>query len=215
MDKPEILQRILNPGVFAILRFDSSDQLLDIAGALCDGGVTTMEVPMTTPDALQTIAAVKKKFGDKIQAGVGSILDTDTARAAILIGADFVVTPVTNPKIIKTCNRYLKPVISGAYTPTEALLAHEAGADFIKIFPADNLGPGYIKNLLAPMPMLRLIPTGGVTLENAPDYIRAGSVALAAASSLIPAVALQSCDWGKITQSAVAFVEAVKMARHQ
>jgi 2-dehydro-3-deoxyphosphogluconate aldolase / (4S)-4-hydroxy-2-oxoglutarate aldolase len=213
MDKSDILHRILNPGVFAILRADSSDHLLDVAGALCQGGVTAMEVPMTTPDAMQVIAGIKKKFGDKILAGAGSILDPDTARAAILIGAEFIVTPVTKPNIIKTCNRYLKPVISGAYTPTEAFHAQESGADFIKIFPAGDLGPAYIRNILAPMPTLKLIPTGGVTVKNAAEYIHAGCVALAAASSLIPAAAVQSRDWGKITQAAVAFVEAVKMAR--
>lgn len=215
MDKGEIIDRILNPGIFAVMRADTSDHLLHVAEALCDGGVATMEVTMTTPNAMQTIAAIKKKFGDRILIGVGSILDPETARAAILIGAEFVVTPITKPDIIKTCNRYLKPVISGACTPTEAFLGHDEGADFIKIFPCDNLGPGYIKNILAPMPMLRLIPTGGITLANAADYIRAGSVAIAAGTSLIPSDAVQSSDWGKITQSAVAFVEAVKMARIQ
>lgn len=213
MDKPEIIRRILDPGIIAILRTHSSEPLLHVVEALCDGGVTVMEIPMTTPDALQTIDAAKKKFGDKIVMGVGSILDVKTARAAIVIGADFVVTPVTNPDIIKTCNRYLKPVISGAYTPTEAFHAHESGADFIKIFPADDLGPAYIKNLLAPMPMLNLIPMGGVTLKNAAEYIRAGSVAIAAATSLIPGGAIQNRDWAKVTQAAVAFVEAVKTAR--
>lgn len=215
MEKPEIIQRILDPGVLAILRMDSSGPLLHIVEALSEGGITVMEIPMTTPDALQTIAAVKKKHGDKIVMGVGSILDPHTARAAILIGADFVVTPVTNPGIIKTCNRYLKPVISGAYTPTEAMHAHESGADFVKIFPADNLGPGYIKSILAPMPMLKLIPTGGVTHQNAAAYIHAGSVAIAVATAVIPTDAVKSREWGKITQSAAAFIDAVKMARHR
>ena len=215
MDKPEIIQRILDPGVFAILRMDSSGPLLHVAEALCEGGLTVMEIPMTTPDAMQTIAAAKKKFGDKIVMGVGSVLDPHTARAAILIGADFVVTPVTSPGIIRTCNRYLKPVISGAYTPTEALHAQESGADFVKIFPAGNLGPGYIKSLLAPMPMLRLIPTGGVTLQNAVEYFHAGSVALAVSTAVVPKSAVHDHDWKTITQASRAFIEIAGKARRK
>ena len=209
MDKPEIIRRILDPAVLAILRLDSSGPLMHVAEALCEGGITVMEIPMTTPDALQTIAAVKKQHGDKIVMGVGSILDPHTARAAILIGADFVVTPVTNSGISKTCNRYLKPVISGAYTPTEAHHAHESGADFVKIFPADNLGPGYIKSLLAPMPMLKLIPTGGVTHQNAAEYLVAGCAALAVSTAVIPKQAVQTRDWKAITAGAVALVEII------
>ncbi len=174
-----------------------------------------MEIPMTTPDALQSIDAVKKKFGDKIVMGVGSVLDPHTARAAILVGADFVVTPVTNPGIIKTCNRYLRPIVCGAYTPTEALLAHESGADFIKIFPADNLGPAYIKSLLAPMPMLKLIPTGGVSHQNAAQYLAAGSVALAVATAVIPKEAVQAGDWKKITETGRALLEIVRNAQRK
>ena len=128
---------------------------------------------------------MRKKFGEKVLIGVGSVLDTETCRAAILAGAEFVVTPVTRPDVIQLCNRYSKPIASGAYTPTEALTAHESGADFIKIFPADQIGPAYIKNILAPLPMLRIIPTGGVTVETAASFIAAGCVALAAGSSLV------------------------------
>src|SRR5947208_5136607 len=146
MTKLEIIDRILNPGIVAIIRADSSEQLIDAAGALYEGGVTGMEVTMTTPNALQVISDVRKKFGDKVLIGVGSVLDTETARAAILAGSEFVVTPVTRPEVIELCNRYSKPIASGAYTPSEALLAHESGADFVKLFPADQLGPRYIKN---------------------------------------------------------------------
>jgi 2-dehydro-3-deoxyphosphogluconate aldolase/(4S)-4-hydroxy-2-oxoglutarate aldolase len=156
---------------------------------------------------------VTKKFGDKILMGVGSILDTETARMAILAGAEFVVTPVTKPDVIKLCNRYGKPIASGAYTPTEALLGYESGADFIKIFPADQLGPQYIKNLLAPLPMLQIIPTGGVTVDTAASFINAGCVALAAGSSLVSKDVLKAKDWKKLAETAAAFVEAVKKAR--
>lgn len=213
MKKSQIIDRILNPGIVAVIRVDSSEQLMHIAEALADGGVTGMEVTMTTPDALQVIHDVTKKFGDKILMGVGTVLDTETARAAILAGAEFVVTPVTKPDVIRLCNRYGKPIASGAYTPTEALLGHESGADFIKIFPADQLGPQYIKNLLAPLPMLQIIPTGGVSVETAASFIHAGCVALGAGSSLISKEVLKAKDWKKLSETAAAFVEAVKKAR--
>ena len=213
MTKLEIIDRILNPGIVAIIRADSSEQLLGAAEALYEGGVTGMEVTMTTPNALQVISDVTKRFGKKVLIGVGSVLDTETCRAAILAGSEFVVTPITRPEVIKMCNRYGKPIASGAYTPTEAMTAHEAGADFVKIFPADQLGPQYIKNILAPMPMLQIIPTGGVTVQTADSFIKAGCVALAAGSSLVSKEILKNQDWKKLTESAAAFVEAVKKAR--
>jgi 2-dehydro-3-deoxyphosphogluconate aldolase/(4S)-4-hydroxy-2-oxoglutarate aldolase len=213
MTKPEILDRIVNPGIVAIIRADSSEQLIDAAGALYEGGVTGMEITMTTPNALQVIADVRKKFGDKVLVGVGSVLDTETARMAILAGAEFVVTPITRPEVIKMCMRYGKPIASGAYTPTECMTAHEAGADFIKFFPADQLGPTHIKNMLAPMPMLRIIPTGGVTIETAASFIKAGCVALAAGSSLVSKEILKNKDWKKLSDIATAFVSTISAAR--
>ena len=213
MSKSEIINRILNPGIVAIIRADSSEQLLAAAEALYEGGVTGMEVTMTTPNALQVISEVTKRFGKKVLIGVGSVLDTETCRAAILAGSEFVVTPVTRPAVIAMCNRYGKPIASGAYTPSEALLAYESGADFVKIFPADQLGPQYIKNILAPMPMLQIIPTGGVTIQTAESFIKAGCVALAAGSSLVSKDILKNQDWKKLTETAAAFVEAVKKAR--
>jgi 2-dehydro-3-deoxyphosphogluconate aldolase/(4S)-4-hydroxy-2-oxoglutarate aldolase len=213
MKKEEIIHGILNPGIVAVIRADSSEQLMSVAEALADGGVTGMEVTMTTPGALEVVKAATNRFGSRILMGVGSVLDAETCRAAILAGAEFVVTPVTKPEVIRVCNRYGKPVASGAYTPTEALLGHESGADFIKIFPADQLGPGYIRNLLAPLPMLRIIPTGGVTVETAAAFIDAGCVALAAGSSLVSREILKNKDWKKLAATAAAFVEAVKNAR--
>ena len=213
MDKPEIIHRILHPGIVAVIRADSSGQLMSVAGALIEGGVTSLEITMTTPGAIQVISDLTKEFGSRILMGVGSVLDTKTCRAAILAGAEFVVTPVTKPDVIKTCNRYGKPVASGAYSPTEALLGYESGADFIKIFPADKLGPSYINNILAPMPMLRIIPTGGVTVETAAGFIQAGCVALAAGSSLVSREILRNHDWKILSSIAAAFVEAVKAAR--
>ena len=213
MTKPEIIHGILNPGIVAVIRADSSDQLISLAEALIEGGVTTMEITMTTPNALQAIHDATQKFGSRILMGVGTVLDTETCRAAILAGAEFVVTPVTKVDVIRLCNRYGKPILNGAYSPTEALLGYESGADFIKIFPADQLGPTYIKNILAPMPMLQIIPTGGVTVDTAASFIKAGCVALAAGSSLVSKEALKNNDWKTITATAAAFVEAVKAAR--
>jgi len=213
MTKPEIIQRLLDPGIIAIIRADSSAQLLDVAGALLAGGVTAMEVTMTTPNALQVIGDVTAKFGDQVLMGVGSVLDPETARAAILSGAEFVVTPVTKPEIIRMCNRYGKPIASGAFTPTECLLAHESGADFVKLFPADQAGPTYIKNILAPLPMLQIIPTGGVTPETAGALLKAGSVALGVGSALVSKDLLAARDWKKLTQRAKEFVAAVQAAR--
>lgn len=213
MKKDEIIRRMLNPGVVAVIRADSPTQLMDVARALEAGGVTAMEVTMTTPDALKVIEAVTREMGSRILMGVGTVLDAETARMAILAGAEFVVTPVMKPDIIRMCNRYSKPIVSGAYTPTEALAAHEAGADFIKIFPADGLGPNYIKALKAPLPQLEIIPTGGVDVNTAGDFIKAGCAAVAAGGSLVSKEILKSADWAKLTETARAFVEAVAKAR--
>jgi len=213
MSKPQILDRILNPGIVAIIRADSCEQLIDAATALYEGGVYAMEITMTTPNALQVITEVHQKFGDKVLIGVGSVLDPETARLAILAGAEFVVTPVTRPEVIRLCNRYSKPIASGAFTPTECLTAHESGADFVKLFPADQVGPTYIRNILAPMPMLRIVPTGGVTVDSAAGFIHAGCVALAAGSSLVSKEILKNRDWAKLSETASAFVAAVRTAR--
>ena len=213
MNKAQIIERMLNPGVVAVIRADSSEQLMHVARALRDGGVTGMEVTMTTPNALQVIEDVTRELGDSILMGVGTVLDEATARLAILAGAQFVVTPVMRPEVIALCNRYSKPIVAGAYTPTEALTAHEAGADFIKIFPADGLGPNYIKALKAPLPQLEISPTGGVDVNTAGDFIRAGCAAVAAGSSLVSKEILKSGDWAKLTETARAFVQAVAQAR--
>ena len=213
MTKPEIIQRLLDPGIVAIIRADSSDQLMAVAEALLAGGVTAMEVTMTTPNALKVIAEVTARFGDKVLMGVGSVLDPETCRAAILAGAEFVVTPVTKPEVIRMCNRYGKPIASGAFTPTECLLAHESGADFVKLFPAELAGPKYIRNILAPLPMLQIIPTGGVTPETAAEFLDAGCVALGAGSSLVSKEILASRDWRRLVGRATEFVTAVRKAR--
>lgn len=214
MNKSDLLGRLRDPGVIAILRADRATNLLEAIRALVAGGVSAIEVTMTTPDALQVIAEAKAAFVEKIVMGVGSVLDAETARHAMLAGAQFVVTPVVRPAVIAICNRYGIPIASGAMTPTEALTAHELGSDFIKIFPAENLGPGYMKALLAPLPMLQLIPTGGVTPQNVPDYFAAGCVAIGAGSTLLQRDALETGAWDRVTARASEFVAAARKARH-
>ena len=213
MTKSDITQRLLEAGIIAIIRADSPDQLLEATEALADGGVTAIEVTMTTPNALEVVRDVVTKFGDRILMGVGTVLSEENCASAILAGAQFIVTPVTKPEVIRACHRYGKPIISGAYTPTECLLAHESGADFVKLFPAEQLGPTYIRNILAPLPMLRIIPTGGVTPETAPAFLKAGCVALGAGSALVSKVILESRDWPELTARAAAFVRAIREAR--
>ena len=213
MKKTEILHRLRNPGLVAIIRADGSDQLIDAVSALLDGGIGAIELTMTTPNALGAIEAAAAKFGDRALLGVGSVLDETTARLAILAGAEFIVTPVFRPEVIACCHRYSKVIASGAYTPTEALQSHEAGADFVKIFPADGLGASYIKAIKGPLPQLEIIPTGGVNLKTVKDFLDAGCAALAVGSNLVSKEILQNRDWAKLTETAVAYVEAVKAAR--
>jgi 2-dehydro-3-deoxyphosphogluconate aldolase/(4S)-4-hydroxy-2-oxoglutarate aldolase len=213
MHKNTIIRRLLDPGIIAIIRADSSDQLTEAAEALFTGGVTAMEITMTTPNALQVISDVTARFGNKILMGVGSVLDSETCRAAILAGAEYVVTPVTKPDVIRLANRYGKPIAAGAFTPTEALTAHESGADFIKLFPAEIGGPEYVKSLLAPLPMLQIIPTGGVTPDTAPDFLRAGCVAVGAGSSLVSREILANRDWKTLRERAETFVRSVRKIR--
>jgi 2-dehydro-3-deoxyphosphogluconate aldolase/(4S)-4-hydroxy-2-oxoglutarate aldolase len=213
MTKDQIIDGLLAPGVVAIIRADSSEQLIDASRALIEGGISGIEVTMTTPNALKVIADVRRVFGDKALVGVGSILDVKTAEAAIAAGAEYVITPVFRPEVIAYCNRAGKPIFSGSYTPTEAQVAHELGADFIKIFPADALGPKYIQAIRGPLPHLRIVPTGGVDLTTAGDFIRAGCVAVAAGSSLISKDILKSKDWPRLTDLASQFIAAVAKAR--
>jgi 2-dehydro-3-deoxyphosphogluconate aldolase/(4S)-4-hydroxy-2-oxoglutarate aldolase len=205
--------RLIDSGLVAIIRADSSEQLLDAARALVDGGISAMEVTMTTPNALQVIADARAAFGDALLLGVGTVLDAQTCHSAVEGGAQFIVTPVTKIETIRAAHEHGVPIASGAFTPSEAYAAHEAGADFIKIFPADLGGPAYIRTMLAPLPMLRIIPTGGVTPENAGAFLGAGCVALGAGSTLVSKDILQNRDWPKLTARAGEFVRAIRECR--
>ena len=213
MNKSAVTRRIIESGVIAILRSPSGAKLLEAAKAIVSGGISAVEVTMTTPGALNIIRDTKRALGDSVCMGVGSVLDTETARSALLAGAEYIVTPVVLPSVIELGHRYGVPVIIGAMTPTEAFTAQELGADFIKLFPADTLGPGYVKSLLAPLPGLQIIPTGGVTPENIGDYIKAGSVAVGAGSALVNQDLLDNGDFSKITKLAAKYVSALKKVR--
>lgn len=213
MSKYQRLHLIRESGIIAIMRANRADRLVAAAEAIWAGGVQAIEVTMTTPGALEVIAAATEKFQGQVLFGAGSVLDPETARAAILTGADFVVAPTLNVEVIRLCNRYGVPVMPGCYTPTEALTAWEAGADMIKLFPADALGPKFVKALLAPLPQLEIVPVGGVDLTNAADFIRAGAVALGVGSSLITPSLLDAGDLAELTRRAAAFIDVVKNGR--
>ncbi|MEO8428305.1 MAG: bifunctional 4-hydroxy-2-oxoglutarate aldolase/2-dehydro-3-deoxy-phosphogluconate aldolase [Verrucomicrobiota bacterium] len=204
--KSEIISRLTNPGIIAVIRAQNPEQIMPLSEALIAGGVIAIEITMTTPNAIAAIREVSQKLGGRGLIGVGTVLDTATAREAIAAGAEFVVTPITRPEIVAVVHAADRPVMLGAYTPTEAQLAHEAGADFVKIFPADGLGPNYIKSIRGPLPHLRIVPTGGVDLKTAADFLKAGCVALGVGSSLVSAKILQESDWAELTRRAREFV---------
>jgi 2-dehydro-3-deoxyphosphogluconate aldolase/(4S)-4-hydroxy-2-oxoglutarate aldolase len=211
--KEQLFSQMSEAGVVAVIRAKSKDQLLDIANALIAGGVPSIEVTMSTPKAIAGIEALADKLGDKAIVGVGTCLDAATARDAIAAGAQFVVSPVLALDVIETSRRYGKICVPGAYTPTEILRAWTAGADVVKVFPATTLGPGYFKDILAPLPQVKLTPTGGVDTKTTPAWIKAGAVFVGAGSALVSKDALEKGDWNAITANAKAFVEAVKAGR--
>jgi 2-dehydro-3-deoxyphosphogluconate aldolase/(4S)-4-hydroxy-2-oxoglutarate aldolase len=215
MGKNDSLETILETGVVAIMRARSADQLLVAAEAVLAGGVKAIEVTMTTPGALDVIRQAVNKFGDSVLFGVGSVLDPETARSAMLAGAQFVVCPTLNIKTIEICNRYSVPVMPGAYTPTELLTAWEAGASIVKVFPASAGGPAYIKAIKAPLPHIRLAAVGGVDLNNTADFIRAGVDIVGVGGELVSQKLLDAKDFNSITERARRFREEVERGRQK
>ena len=211
--KSDIISLLTDPGIIAIVRTQQAAQVAPLVEALLAGGLKAIEITMTTPNALAAIREAREKVGERGVVGVGTVLDAETCRAAIAAGAEFVVTPICRTELVAVAHGVGCPIMLGAYTPTEAQLAHEAGADFIKIFPADTLGAGYIKALRAPLPHLRIVPTGGVDVHNVGDFLKAGCAALGVGSSLVAARILQEADWAELTRRATAFVNAVRQAR--
>lgn len=212
MKKDAILQKIKTEKVIALIRADNPDGLLDCAKALVAGGLTSIELTMTTPGAIRMLEKATAELPDFLF-GLGTVLDAETARIGILSGAKFIVTPALRPDVITLCQRYSVPVFAGAFTPTEIIAAWEAGADAAKIFPAEFFGPGYIKSVKAPLPHVEMVPTGGVNENNVGDFIKAGAFATAAGSSLVEAKSLKEKNWAAITAKARAFVAAVAAAK--
>jgi 2-dehydro-3-deoxyphosphogluconate aldolase/(4S)-4-hydroxy-2-oxoglutarate aldolase len=211
MKKDAILSKLRAEKVIALIRADSSDGLLDCARALAAGGLTSIELTMTTPGAIRLLEKASAELPDFLF-GLGTVLDTETARAGILAGAKFIVTPALRPDVITLCRRYSVPVFCGALTPTEILTAWEAGADAAKIFPAEFFGPSYIKSVKAPLPQVEMVPTGGVNESNVGEFLKAGAFATAAGSSLVEAKAFKERNWAAITAKARAFAAAAQAA---
>lgn len=215
MPSTDALPRILDRGLVAIIRAPSSEQLASVARALYDGGIDIIEVTLTVPRALEIIAEVRRDLGDRVLLGAGSVLDAETARAAMLAGAEFIVSPAVRPDVIQLCRRYGKIVMPGAFTPTEVLAAWEAGADIVKVFPADVGGPAYLKSLAAPLPQIRLMPTGGVNLETIEPFFRAGACAVGLGTALVEQQAVRAGDMNRIRDLAARYVAAAAEIRSQ
>jgi len=207
------LMQIISEGIIAILRASSSQSLMDAANALKTGGISVIEVTLTTPGALEIIHQATEAFGEEVLFGAGSVLDPESARAAILAGANFIVMPSTNIEVIHLCRRYSIPVFPGAYTPTEIVNAWQAGADMVKLFPASNGGPDLVKAIKAPLPQVKLVPVGGVDVDNTASFIRAGAEAVGVGSSLVNDGLLKVKNFTEITNRARLFIQQVQLGR--
>lgn len=213
MSRHADLDRVLKTGMVAIIRASSGEQLVNVARALYEGGIDVIEVTFTVPNAVEVLEAVHKDLGKKILLGAGTVLDPETARTAFLAGAQFLVSPTVNLDVIKMSNRYDKLCMTGAYTPTEILTAWEAGADVVKVFPAEIGGPPYLKAIKGPLPQVRLMPTGGVNLETMHDFLKAGACAVGLGSSLVEKDAVEKGDFARIRSLAGQYVERFQAYR--
>ncbi|MBA3416007.1 MAG: bifunctional 4-hydroxy-2-oxoglutarate aldolase/2-dehydro-3-deoxy-phosphogluconate aldolase [Chloroflexia bacterium] len=209
----EVATAIEQDGVVAIVRLDDLSAAVGLAEALGRGGVRVVEFTFTNPGAGRAIEAVGAALGEAVVVGAGSVLDAETARTAILAGARFIVTPVVSLPVIACCNRYGVPTVIGAFTPTEILAAWEAGATFVKVFPASAGGPRYLKDVRGPLPQVKLIPTGGVGADNAAEFIRAGASAVAVGGNLVDPVLVQACRWDELAARARELMETVRDAK--
>ena len=221
MNRSERLKLVTDTGIIAIMRAKkvpvsqagTSEQLIAAAEAICRGGVRAIEVTMTTPGALEMIAEASARFGRDVLFGAGTVLDAETAQAAIQAGAGLIVSPTLDVDVIRLCNDHGVVAVPGCYTPTEMLAAFNAGADLCKFFPAEIGGPTMLRAIRAPLPQLRIVPVGGVTLDNAAEYMRSGAAALGIGSALIDQALLDAGDLAELARRAAAFIAAVKTAR--
>lgn len=213
MTAEQVRERVESTGVIAIVRLGDYSAAVEVANALIQGGVSVVEFTYTNPRAGHAIEAVKQALGNDVLAGAGTVLDAETARGAILHGADFVVTPTVRVETVRTCQRYNIPTVIGALTPTEILTAWEHGATFVKVFPASSVGPGYLKDVAGPLPQIPLIPTGGVNVDNAGAFIAVGARAVAVGGNLVDRDTVERARWAELTVRAGAFITAVAEAR--
>ncbi len=211
--KQEILTRLQATGVVAVIRADEPGDLIEVARALAKGGVSFVEITMTVPKALAVIEQAVEALKDEVVIGAGTILDGETARAAILAGAGYIISPALRPAVIEMCRRYDVACMPGVMTPTEALEAWERGADVVKIFPAGVGGPQFFKDLKGPFPYIEMMPTGSVNRETAPQFIRAGACAVGIGGELAGKPLIAAREFDRITQNAREFIEIVKQAR--
>ncbi len=209
MAKQDILKRIFKLKAVAVVRMSNADKLKKVVDAIYKGGVSAIEITMTTPGALQSIESLSKSMGDEILVGVGSVINKQMATDAINAGAKFVVSPIFKKEIIDAAHQNDVPAMPGCFTPTEIQTAYEAGADVIKVFPADVVGMAFFKGVLAPLPHLKLMPTGGVSLTNAGDWIKVGACAVGIGSALLDKKAIEEEDYNKLTQNATTFVNSL------
>lgn len=209
MYKYEILNTLTESKIVAIMRKIENDKFDGVLNALINGGVKCIEVTADSDGAFDFIKDMSKRFGERLCVGAGTILDPETCRTAIISGAEYIVTPTLNPAVIKMANRYGKPCITGAMTPTEILSAYENGAELVKLFPAGSLGPSYFKEVLGPLSHIPLMATGGITLDNISDFRKAGVMAFGIGSALTDREAIRQGNFGKIEETAKRFMEAV------
>ncbi len=215
MSKETQLRQVLECGIVAVVRSPDSRQLVEVARALADGGITVIEITMTVPNALDVVRQVREALGDRILLGAGTILDPETARAALLAGAEYLVAPTVNLDVIRLCQRYDKLVMPGAFTPTEILAAWEAGADVVKVFPAEVVGPAFFKAIRGPLPQVRLMPTGGVDLTTAAAFLKAGACCLGVGGQLVEPKAVAERNFDRIRDLARQYVAVVRQFRRE
>src|SRR5881398_976457 len=213
MSKEDQLRWVLDCGLVAVVRSPDSRQLVEVVRALADGGVTVAEITMTVPNALDVLRDVRRELGDRVLLGAGTVLDPETARAVLLAGAEYLVAPTVNVDVIRLCRRYDKLVMPGAFTPTEIVAAWEAGADIVKVFPAEVVGPAYFKALRGPLPQIRLMPTGGVDLTTAAAFLKAGACCLGIGSQLVEPAAVAARNFDRLRDLARQYVAIVQQAR--
>ncbi len=213
MGREATLKRILDGGIVAVVRSESPDQPVPVVRALAEGGVTAAEITFTVPDAVEVIRQVRRAMGETVVLGAGTVLDPETARAALLAGAEYLVAPTVNLDVIRMARRYDKAMMPGAFTPTEVLTAWEAGADVVKVFPADVGGPPFLKALRGPLPQIRLMPTGGVDLNTAEAFLKAGACCLGVGGALVDPKAVAAGDFDRIRDLASQYVELVRRFR--